>query len=369
MEVRLKNSSEQYRHRDTHLDGIRGIAAVAVALLHFCRAFQNNALAAENIANKTLLSALWNGYFAVAVFFALSGYLFFDKFYCKPLKNVLIAGAKRYFRLAVPILAICIAAYLIHRSGLFYNSQAASFNGSDWLARWYNFDPSVTIAINEALWKDFLYIPGLITYNSNLWTISYELTSVLIVMAVAYLCKYLNTIAQYLLLTACLIASYKSHTFEFFLGALAALIILKTKPLTSSYIAVPAFLAALSLGCISFIPKYTALAVNLLYPFGAALLLLSASSCAWLKRKLSNTLFLRLGQHSFGIYLTHFLTINSLAAFSSLHRLSVATTFCVFALSTAIASILFTRFVDEPWTLMLNRQFKRLEAVVNSNDK
>ena len=100
--------------RNTQLDGIRGIAALSVALFHFFRAFDNSFISGEKYINHSFISTFWNGHFAVALFFVLSGYIFFQKFYKSNLRNGLKACIKRFLRLSMPIFIVCLIAFLFH---------------------------------------------------------------------------------------------------------------------------------------------------------------------------------------------------------------------------------------------------------------
>lgn len=337
-----------------HLDGIRGVAAVSVTLLHFARSFDNSLLSGNSVVNRSFISVLWNGHFAVALFFVLSGHLFFKKFYFAPLQDSIIASIKRYLRLSVPILSICILAYIAHRSGLLFNAQAGTISKSDFLLKWYAFEPSAYLSITEAIWTDFVSFDPNLTYNPTLWTISFELFAVILVMFIASICKFINTYAQIAILLAAAAALYGTHYFEFILGAMLAFTSIKFNinlPLLAAlFIAV----FSLSLAPISLPGEIASLAPDLLYPLAATLFIASINQNKTLRRIFSNKFLLKLGDNSFGIYLTHFLIISSIASAVYIHTNSIVITFVAYALSTAIFSIIFTNLIDKPWMRTLN---------------
>lgn len=161
----------KFEHRSAHLDGLRGIAAVAVALLHFFRSFDNSQLSSAKVLNYTPLSAFWNGHFAVAIFFVMSGFLFFRKFHGAGVVPCVRGAVKRYFRLSIPILALSLVAFALHLGGLMPNAEAAATSGSDWLAKWYRFPPDILLAIGEPLYSAYVHFDATYSYNTNLWTI------------------------------------------------------------------------------------------------------------------------------------------------------------------------------------------------------
>lgn len=343
--------------RAMHLDGIRGIAALAVAIFHFFRSFDNSLISSAETVNHTFLSTLWNGHFAVALFFVLSGFLFFEKFYRTTIVAALTAVVKRYFRLCAPILFICLTAYVLHASGLFFNKEAGTANGSDWLVRWYTFPPDIYLAITESLWKDFFYFDPTLTYNSNLWTISNELLAVFLVIAIGLLCRHLNLLSQIILLLCAAALSFGTHYLEFILGSLLALTYLKLKTQLSFLVATLTGLIALSIAPLTLPPPIASLATDLFYPLGAVLFIGSVNANRTLRKIFSNKVFLKLGEMSFGLYLTHFVVLSSAASAVFISTDSVTQTFIAYLAVTAVASIIFTYAVDKPWMKFLNGAF------------
>ncbi len=355
--------------RTPHLDGIRGIAALSVVLFHFARAFDNSAISYIHIVNRTFVSTLWNGHFAVAIFFVLSGYLFFKKFYSSTLLKGLEAGAKRFLRLSVPILFVCLTAYVLHKLNLFTNKTAALSNGSDWLGIWYKFDPSLSLAFTESFWKDFVSFNPLYTYNSNLWTISYELFAVLVVITSAIFCKLLNNVFQLVLLVSIAALCYGTHYFEFMLGALMALLLLIKDVNIPLEVAFIILIMSMSMGSLVLPSQFMPLWSDLFYPIAATLLIATVSKNKTLAKIFSNRVFIKLGELSFGLYLTHFLSLNSVASTTFLKTGSVKITFISYAISTMILSLAFTYAIDQPWIKFLNnifskKSFKPKQAIV-----
>jgi len=352
--------------RSMHLDGIRGIAALAVAIFHFIRSFDNSLISSTEAVNHTFVSTLWNGHFAVALFFVLSGFLFFEKFYCTTIGTAVTAVIKRYFRLCVPILLICLAAYATHRSGLFFNKEASISNGSDWLSRWYAFQPDIYIAITESLWKDFVYFDATLTYNSNLWTISYELFAVLLVLAIGFTCKYINIFSQIALLLVAATLSFGTHYFEFILGSLLALTCIKSKIHLPLFVALIVGLVALSIAPMVLPSQIASLAADLFYPLAAVLFIGSVNANTTLSKAFSNKVFLNLGEMSFGLYLTHFVVLSSAASATFISTGSVIQTFIAYVATTTVASIIFTYAIDKPWIKVLNGVFGKSKLLLTN---
>lgn len=102
----------------TYIDGLKGTGALIVYLCHFAYAFYF-ALYSLNPANshtagnvevaigKTPLNILYNGNFAVQLFFVASGFVLCIRYFQDyDRKRLVKSAAKRYFRLAGPILLV-----------------------------------------------------------------------------------------------------------------------------------------------------------------------------------------------------------------------------------------------------------------------
>ncbi len=170
------------------------------------------------------LSLLWDGRLAVPIFFVLSGYVL----------TAAVAGAgrplvfpalvaKRYLRLALPVLASSLLALLLIPAGLYYLPEVALVTGSRWLATTLppDFQPTVGAWLGESLWSTFFDYHDSY-FNPALWTLHYEFEGSLLCYL---LCRLLpdprrRATASFLLLIGCGLAERLLPLHLFMAGAL-----------------------------------------------------------------------------------------------------------------------------------------------------
>ena len=127
-------------HRLDHLDGLRGVAAVAVVIFHLMSALMPWLVAEQQPGAHWLaytpFAVLWNGTFAVSVFFVLSGFVVTNATLRKS-DPIWIDVVIRYLRLAIPATASTLVAWLL--LSLFPTSATdlAALTGSRWLGWTY----------------------------------------------------------------------------------------------------------------------------------------------------------------------------------------------------------------------------------------
>ena len=157
--------------RLTYLDGLRGVAACVVVIFHYFNIFypvltlrdvhavhlSDNI---EIILGSTPISILFNGDFAVCIFFVLSGYALSFNYFRKNDRAGLISHAfKRYFRLAPLVVFSVLVSYIcIHAlpsQPMFQNQTAYS--------------------LSRALYEGFIgsLLYGKATFNPVLWAMKY----------------------------------------------------------------------------------------------------------------------------------------------------------------------------------------------------
>jgi peptidoglycan/LPS O-acetylase OafA/YrhL len=197
---------EQYRGRRlVYLESIRGIAALVVVFHHVVLTFAPAMYETQQalpILIRILLaspvSLLINGEFAVRIFFVLSGFVLSLSYFRKNQPRVLTAAAsRRYLRLMLPAFASVIFGWILLKSGLLWNRDAAALMGGSpqthqWLFRWFRLDRSLADAVSEGAYGTFFHFEFKRTLNPNLWTMPIEWAGSLIVFSLLALCGWLQ---------------------------------------------------------------------------------------------------------------------------------------------------------------------------------
>lgn len=172
-----------------HLDGLRGVAAVAVVIFHLMSALAPWLVAEQQPGAHWLaytpLAVLWNGTFAVSVFFVLSGFVVTNATLRKS-DPIWIDVVIRYLRLAIPATASTLAAWSL--LSLFPTSATdlAALTGSRWLGWTYQETiPGPGAAIYNGMAGIFL--SGGSFFNNVLWTMRPELLGSILCFAVCAL--------------------------------------------------------------------------------------------------------------------------------------------------------------------------------------
>ncbi len=296
-------------------------------------------------AYKTkLLSFISDGRLAVFIFFVLSGYALSASQHGKKNLNLSFLIIARYLRLAIPIFVTGSIAYILLKSGLFFNLAAATTpeTSSDWLGTFYKFKPGILHAIQFSLYDVFFSYDGARTYNPALWTMTVELIgSVLIYFYLATVTKRTKGIlvatgamAAFLLYKS---PYYACFAFGFLIYELNSRVFIKRNYLTE----------LASIGCFSAIPlistfyrpdndKITCLM--------AVVVILSVSQSDLLRAFFSNPVSRFLGKISFPLYLIQLIVICSISSYLFItlpqHGISGLTASNIIVVITLIISLL-----------------------------
>jgi len=159
------------------LDGLRGIAAVIVVLFHFFSAYVPKLLPEQTDdpwwGSDTPLAILYNGGFAVSVFFVLSGFVIANSA-AKRHMPILFNLVSRYFRLAVPVLGGTLFAWALLALSPHTVAELKAVENHTWLNWVYDGQmPGLLWAIKDALLGVFIH--GQSLFNNVLWTMKIEM--------------------------------------------------------------------------------------------------------------------------------------------------------------------------------------------------
>jgi len=179
------------------LEGVRGIAALAVVLWHFLYAFYpaltigKISLAHtsyEKYIYGTPFAVIFSGTFAVAIFFILSGFVLSIGYFKTGRGSIVQKLAmSRYLRLMLPACASVLIAFFLMSIGLSHVPEAIGhFTGSQsWLSSW-SFDTSLLHAIKNGVIDIFMYVgptAAASPFNNVLWTMHTEFFGSFVVFA------------------------------------------------------------------------------------------------------------------------------------------------------------------------------------------
>jgi peptidoglycan/LPS O-acetylase OafA/YrhL len=164
-------------NRFSSLDGLRGTAALIVVIFHFMSAFTPAVVPDQSPSppwwSDSPLAVLYNGTFAVPVFFVLSGFvLTHSTMHAKsslPLDMVF-----RYFRLAVPATISVLMAWALLSLFPSTTTELKALIPGPWL-RYTHQDhiPSIFNAVKDGAYSSF--VTGSSRFNNVLWTMQTEL--------------------------------------------------------------------------------------------------------------------------------------------------------------------------------------------------
>jgi peptidoglycan/LPS O-acetylase OafA/YrhL len=321
-----------------YLEGLRGYAALAVALLHFIRlvlpALSDGKVPDigfghwEMMLRHSPLNILWNGGAAVAVFFVLSGFVLSYKFWqVGDLRAVVGSAIRRYFRLTPVVLASVLLAYVCLASGVYYLHAASRICGSDIASGYgnrYAFNPDFWDALRQGLFGALLQNQNY--YNSPLWTLYYEFLGSMLVFGFLVVC---GKMAWRLPAYALLLWQFGLGYFGAFILGVAlcdAFVNWPDRPKGKALLAVlftGAFLALSYGGPGNYadpLHRWLHATTGLknywlsIHVAGAALLLYVLMSSPMLQRAFQTPFAARLGRLSYAIYAIHWIVMSSISS-------------------------------------------------------
>lgn len=167
--------------RVVELDGIRGWAALGVAIFHLTNAIFGITFPIFRSFPFTVFS----GPFAVALFFVLSGEALSTSF-LRSGKITIVAklALKRHTRLSIPIFGSVLLAFVLQRLGVAFNVEASGYVGANrWLAIGLSQPMSILHAIKFSFLDVYMTADPNFIYNPMAWTMCIEMIGSIIVFA------------------------------------------------------------------------------------------------------------------------------------------------------------------------------------------
>jgi len=360
----------------TYLDGLRGIAAVNVMIMHFFivlapAMIYGNRMPLhlgniELIFSGTPLGLIGAGNFSVCIFFVLSGYVLTQKYFIMQDKKIIVSSAvRRYIRLFIPVFSAIMLAYTIASTGLFqYYLEAVTVSGNNNYANYWTFTPNLVDAIKEAVWGSFF--TGADTYNPVLWTMTTEFCGSMLVFAISFLFGSQRTRWTFYLAAAVLL--FNTYYLAFIIGMVFADIFNSRKPMlkTSNKIILSIilfsglFIGSYPIGTVTVDSLYGFLNNDVFrtpkltyHIIGAGMIMYVLLNSYRLQNFFSSPVPVFLGKISYSLYLIHFLVISTFtsALFLFLHPLlpygAAVLISCLMSLLLILPlSYLFYKYVD-----------------------
>ena len=324
-----------------YLEGLRGVAALVVVISHFIRIFYPALLESnpEIIHNEfelwisgTPINLLYNGNFAVCIFFILSGYVLSIKYHVKKDFEIIYEmGIKRYIRLAIPVATSIFLAFLLMKLDIFFYDEIIDTTKATMENPYILHHDSIRI-IKLAFFD--IFILGDASYNPVVWTMRYELIgSYLVFILIPIIVLLKNDYIKYIFYTISLVFivtflglffipfilgvilcnmhynnrgvfKYKGKKYKFFMLIIG--LFLGSYPYTDTSYTIYNFLE------FDFLGQRTS---GIYHIGGAFFLMISMLSSSLLQNLFSKKLFYFLGKISFSMYLIHFIILCSFSSF------------------------------------------------------
>ena len=369
-----------------YLDGLRGLAAFVVVLSHFAVVFYPALYTADVkevrfvsqldlVIAGTPLNVLYNGNFAVCIFFILSGYVLSYKFFKDKNPEALASGAfRRYFRLLIPVLFTNFIVFLFMKNSLFFNVQAGTITNSTWwFSEMWIFKAGFVGMLRESFFGVFILEEC--TYNPALWTMTYEFFgSFLVFITAAIIGRYKHRYVLYFILCCVL---FQTYYLAFIVGLILSdltfngyLEVFESK--AAKLILVGLLLGSYPAGMDVTNTIYTFFNFNFIqdtpmffHILGSLCIMLALLNSKKLQRFFSTRPLAFLGKISFSMYLIHLCVIGTFSSFLFIELLryfdynkSFAITFGLSLILIFTVSILINKCVDEKGVLLSHKMYQ-----------
>ncbi|MBA2943346.1 acyltransferase [Paenibacillus sp. CGMCC 1.16610] len=375
--------------RYDELDSLRGLAALAVMMLHFYGIFSFDQTI-KFLIEYSPLRIFISGGEAVILFFVLSGFVLSLPYYNNKQSNYLPFIVKRVFRIYIPYIVAMIGAIICKE--LFYHGKIYGLSGY--------FNSFWNLPISSQLLKEHLILIG--TFLSNLdpvvWSLVHEMRISIIFPILMYILiklswkKGIGLALSFSLASVILFTLFKydvstatgtelvatiNYTGMFIFGALLARHreFIQNKFMGFS-VKHKVLLFVLGLMMYAYLHPSFAIKmfifhnIDLFYrtvidswavTFGAAILIITAMSSSLFSRILRNKVINHLGKVSYSFYLIHVIILY--ACVHALHRTISVWAICLIAffLTIIVSSIMYT-LVEKPsmilGKLLFNKNMK-----------
>lgn len=373
--------SGEHALRDTSADGLRGLAALNVMFCHFVAAFlpsllrgnygdleqaKNPLSLVEKLIGSPVFTVLFNGNFAVLIFFVLSGYVLSTPALKNDNPKIRSRFWGRYLRLNIPVCVACILSWCALKIGLYYNLDAGVITNSKWLLQQYARDVSFKELIEIATIKGVLGEGVLIP---PMWTIRVELIGSVVLLATLMLSPANRQIACIAVVSVAVLLMRTEDTIYllcFFAGCLCNWMTVSRR------VALLLFVVGLILGSyqpdgVTFmLPSLTSDPKTLYNAIGAVSLTIALCRGGLFARSLAHPYVQYLGKVSYSIYLLHFILLCSVSSAvvvtlgAGWVGLSVA--FILYVITTFSIAHFFTLTVDNSAVRLAHRFARFIEG-------
>jgi peptidoglycan/LPS O-acetylase OafA/YrhL len=389
--------------RINYLDGLRGLLAIIVFFHHFLYAFapdiifggsytdflSKNPYSLKRLVALTPLNFFFNPGAAILFFFILSGYVqtrsYFETNNFSILQKSFI---KRYFRLAIPTVAVVVLVYVFHRLHLIRNELIPPNELSgDWIKSQLPDTLNFSGALLNGIFDSFA---GNSKYYQILWTMSIEIANSYLVLILAMATHNLSNRRWFFLLWL-LTQLFLTKTYNgaaFTVGMLLASLYHKSATFDQIFSRLPVKLACWIIGLyfgtypytgylgstaksvyslISFFDDYIHL---ISYLIGVCFMFCALLYSPGVQRLLTSKTLSFFGNISYMFYLVHLLLIFSFSSWMHV-ALSNSTSHTTrlwinglssFAIITAVSYILY-RLIDRPTLNLCNKYTRKIFGI------
>ena len=320
--------------RLAYLDGLRGIAALVVVIFHFCSAYVSNLIPTDVSkslwVSDTPISILYNGRFAVIIFFVLSG-LVVSNSAVKRSSPIGITLLLRYLRLAVPATISVIFAWALLSA---FPNEARTLNAistDGWLSFTYQDNiPPLASAIYNGMFG--VFFSGTSMFNNVLWTMQIELIGSCAIYIIYFFVFSTNIRVLILIFIGIVLTPSHQGIYEGFVAGSLLSEVWASGNLRT-FLPKTLFIVGVLIGStgdgfheryhLPHVPRSLMLGEGsgLLYPLAASLIVYACMTSLLLQNILSSLIPKFLGRISFSLYLYHVPFLYTLFAVWYMHIL------------------------------------------------